>query len=129
VIKVLKDLGVEPRLETDLIEVLNKIDLLTPADRETLLQQAGRQNHAVALSALTGDGTDELLADIDRRLASQRKVGHFKVPHGEGAALAWLYSHGEVLTRHDDETFAYLDVRLDPADLGRYRRLYPVARA
>jgi GTP-binding protein HflX len=129
VIKVLKDLGVEPRLETDLIEVLNKIDLLTPADRETLLQQAGRQNHAVALSALTGEGAEQLLADIDRRLASQRKVGHFKIPHGEGAALAWLYSHGEVLTRRDDETFAYLDVRLDPADLGRYRRLYPVARA
>jgi len=127
VIKVLKDLGLEPRLETDLIEILNKIDLLVPADRETL-QQAGRQNHAVALSALTGEGTEQLLADIDRRLASQRKVGHFKVPHGEGAALAWLYSHGEVLTRRDDETFAYLDVRLDPADLGRYRRLYPVAR-
>ena len=129
VVKVLKDLGLEPRLETDLIEVLNKIDLLVPADRETLLQQAGRQNHAVALSALTGEGAEQLLADIDRRLASQRKVGHFKVPHGEGAALAWLYSHGEVLTRRDDETFAYLDVRLDPADLGRYRRLYPVARA
>jgi GTP-binding protein HflX len=129
VIKVLKDLGLEPRLETDLIEVLNKIDLLPPADRATLLQQTGRQNHAVALSALTGEGTEQLLADIDRRLASQRQVGHFKVPHGEGAALAWLYSHGEVLTRRDDETFAYLDVRLDPADLGRYRRLYPVARA
>jgi GTP-binding protein HflX len=62
-------------------------------------------------------------------LASQRQVGHFKVPHGEGAALAWLYSHGEVLTRRDDEEFTYLDVRLDPADLGRYQRLYPVARA
>jgi GTP-binding protein HflX len=129
VVKVLKDLGLEPRLGTDLIEVLNKIDLLLPADRDTLLQQAGRQSHAVALSALTGEGTEQLLANIDRRLASQRQVGHFKVPHGEGAALAWLYSHGEVLTRRDDETFAYLDVRLDPADLGRYRRLYPVARA
>ena len=129
VIKVLKELGLETRLETDLIEVLNKIDLLDPADRETLLQQAERQAHAVALSALTGEGTDRLLADIDQRLASQRQIGHFKVPHGEGAALAWLYSHGEVLTRRDDEAFAYLDVRLDPADVGRYQRLYPVAPA
>jgi GTP-binding protein HflX len=129
VIKVLKDLDLEPRLDHDLIEVLNKIDLLAPADRETLLQQAGRQAHAVALSALTGEGTGELLAEIDSRLAAQRQIGHFKVPHGEGAALAWLYSHGEVLTRRDDEDFAYLDVRLDSADLGRYQRLYPVARA
>ena len=129
VIKVLKDLGLEQRLEADLIEVLNKIDLLALADRATLLQQTGRQAHAVALSALTGEGAGQLLADIDRRLASQRQVGHFKVPHGEGAALAWLYSHGEVLTRRDDEEFTYLDVRLDPADLGRYQRLYPAARA
>ncbi|QEX22286.1 GTPase HflX [Hypericibacter adhaerens] len=129
VIKVLKDLDLEPRLDHDLIEVLNKIDLLAPADRETLLRQAGRQTHAVALSALTGEGTAALLTEIDRRLAAQRQIGHFKVPHGEGAALAWLYSHGEVLTRRDDEGFAYVDVRLDPADLGRYQRLYPVARA
>ncbi len=129
VIKVLKELGLETRLESDMIEVLNKIDLLDPADRETLLQQAERQAHAVALSALTGEGTDRLLADIDQRLASQRQIGHFKVPHGEGAALAWLYSHGEVLTRRDDEEFAYLDVRLDPADVGRYQRLYPAAPA
>jgi GTP-binding protein HflX len=129
VIKVLKELGLETRLDGDMIEVLNKIDLLEPADRETVLEQAERQAHAVALSALTGEGTDRLLADIDQRLASQRQIGHFKVPHGEGAALAWLYSHGEVLTRRDDEAFAYLDVRLDPADVGRYQRLYPVAPA
>ncbi|QEX17211.1 GTPase HflX [Hypericibacter terrae] len=129
VIKVLKELGLETRLDGDMIEVLNKIDLLEPGDRETVLEQAERQAHAVALSALTGEGTDRLLADIDQRLASQRQIGHFKVPHGEGAALAWLYSHGEVLTRRDDEAFAYLDVRLDPADVGRYQRLYPVAPA
>jgi GTP-binding protein HflX len=129
VVKVLKELGLETRLDTDLIEVLNKIDLLELTDRGTLLQQTGRQAHAVALSALTGEGTDRLLADIDQRLASQRQIGHFKVPHGEGAALAWLYSHGEVLTRRDDEEFAYLDVRLDPADVGRYQRLYPVEPA
>jgi GTPase len=128
VVKVLKDLGLEPRLDTDLIEVLNKIDLLAPPDRAALLKQTDRQDHAVALSALTGEGADELLAEIDRRLAAQRQIGHFKVPHGEGAALAWLYSHGEVLERRDDEEFTYLDVRLDPADVGRYQRLYPVAR-
>jgi GTP-binding protein HflX len=120
VVKVLKDLVLEHRLESDLIEVLNKIDLLPEAEREPFLRQAG----AVALSALTGEGTDRLLAEIDRRLAAQRRVGHFKVPHAEGAALAWLYSHGEVLARRDDEAFAYLDVRLDPADIGRYERLY-----
>ena len=129
VIKVLKELGLETRLDGDMIEVLNKIDLLEPGDRDTVLEQAERQAHAVALSALTGEGTDRLLADIDQRLASQRQIGHFKVPHGEGAALAWLYSHGEVLTRRDDEAFAYLDVRLDPADVGRYQRLYPAAPA
>ncbi|MFZ5791948.1 MAG: GTPase HflX [Pseudomonadota bacterium] len=129
VVKVLEELGLEHRLETDLIEALNKIDLLPEAEREPFLRQAERQAGAVALSALTGEGTDRLMAEIDRRLAAQRQIGHFKVPHAEGAALAWLYSHGEVLARRDDEAFAYLDVRLDPADIGRYERLYPADHA
>jgi hypothetical protein len=34
-----------------------------------------------------------------------------------------------VIDRRDDEAYAYLAVRLDPADLGRYRRLHPTAGA
>ncbi len=129
VLKVLRELGLEERLDRDVITVMNKLDLLPPAEREVLIEQTARQADAVAVSAVTGEGCDTLLAEIDRRLATARSVSRLKVSHASGAALAWLYSHGEVIERRDDEEFAYLAVRLDPADLGRYQRLHPTAGA
>jgi GTP-binding protein HflX len=129
VLKVMAALGLEDRLDRDVITILNKLDLLAPTERAVLLDQAARQANTVALSAVTGEGCDGLLAQIDRRIAAAREVSRFKVSHASGAALAWLYSHGEVLERRDDEEYAYLSVRLDPADLGRYRRLHPTAGA
>ncbi len=129
VLKVMAELGLEDRIDRDVVTILNKLDLLAPPERAVLLDQAARQASTVALSAITGEGCDGLLAEIDRRIAAERAVSRFKVPHASGAALAWLYSHGEVIERRDDEEYAYLAVRLDPADLGRYRRLHPTAGA
>ena len=44
------------------------------------------------------------------------------MPHDDGAALAWLYDHGEVLSRRDDEQVAHLRVCLDPGELARFER-------
>ena len=74
------------------------------------------------VSALTGEGTDELLAEIDRRLAQGRGTIDIKLRHAEGAHVAWLYKHGEVLDRREDERYCYLRVRLDPGDVARFER-------
>jgi GTP-binding protein HflX len=60
-----------------------------------------------------------LLALLDQRLESGQMV-HLDVPLTDGAALAWLYQHGTVLTRDDDDSEAHLDVRLSEAELGRF---------
>jgi GTPase len=44
-----------------------------------------------------------------------------KVSLSDGAGIAWLYSHGDVVGRRDDDEFAHLTVRLDSADLARFR--------
>jgi len=129
VLKVMAELGLESRIDRDVVTVLNKLDLLGPQERAVLLDQAARQSSSVAVSAVTGEGCERLLAEIDRRIAADRAVSELKVRHEAGAALAWLYQHGEVIERRDDEEYAYLSVRLDPADLGRYRRLHPAAGA
>ncbi|MGE5269186.1 MAG: GTPase HflX [Thiohalocapsa sp.] len=129
VLAVLADLGLGPRTEdTDddfaedgLIEVLNKIDLLEPAAREGLVNQATRNVDSVALSAATGEGCDTLLRLIDRRLEDGVRAVRLDVPLSDGKTLAWLYAHGEVLGRRDDAEAAHLSVRLSPADLGRLR--------
>ena len=48
---------------------------------------------------------------------------------GEGEALAWLYRHGRVVDRSDEDDGAVrLCVRLDSQALGRFERLFPDAR-
>ena len=73
VLGVLGDLGLgRCTVEDGLIEVLNKIDLLDPAERDSLLNQALRNTQTVALSAATGEGCDRLLAMLDGRLERRR---------------------------------------------------------
>jgi GTP-binding protein HflX len=119
---VLEELGLGERLQRDTVEALNKIDLLDEERRSALTHQLRRNGgDAVAVSAATGEGSDELLALIDARLAGDRDLVELDVPTSDGAGLAWLYAHGEVLRRFDDDASAHLAVRLSPADLGRFR--------
>jgi GTP-binding protein HflX len=119
---VLEELGLGDRLEDEIIQVLNKIDLLDADSRQFLRARAARGNGQVLASALTGEGLDELLAAIDRRLAKSSRTVSLSVALVDGAAISWLYDHGQVLGRRDDEHFAHLRVNLDPADLARFHR-------
>jgi len=122
VLTVLGDLGLEALVEDGLIEVMNKIDLLDPATRATLLNQVERRNaESVALSAATGEGCHGLLQLVDGRLDAGMRAVRLDVPLSDGRTLAWIYEHGEVLGRRDDSEAAHLSVRLSEADLGRLR--------
>ena len=129
VLRVLIELGLEDRLQSGVIEVLNKIDLLDERQRACLAQQGrggsnGANGHpgetsVVAASALTGTGLENLIGAIDARLSAARRVVEVRVPYADGATLAWLYRHGEVLEHADDDGEALLRVGLTPADAGR----------
>ena len=129
VLRVLTELGLEDRLQSGVIEVLNKVDLLDERQRASLAQQGrgggnGANGHpgetsVVAASALTGTGLENLIDAIDARLSAARRVVEVRVPYADGATLAWLYRHGEVLEHADDDGEALLRVGLTPADAGR----------
>ena len=78
------------------------------------------RGEVVAVSAKTGEGIDKLIAALDHRLAQNDSVQSLRVPIEDGAAIAWLYGHGDVLKRDDDERHAYLEVALKPADHQRF---------
>jgi GTP-binding protein HflX len=96
------------------ILVVNKMDRLSgdAADSETmqrrLLSGAGRhhETHAVAVSALTGQGVDHLLSLIDTVLPLDPIVRTtLRLPAGDGATLALLHEFGRVLsTRYDGDS-------------------------
>ncbi len=120
--KVLREMDLDGRIETGVIEVLNKIDLLDADSRTVLAARAKRDERQVLVSAVTGEGVPALLAAIDRYLGPGQRTVDLSVQLSNGAAISWLYAHGRVLDRHDDEAFAHLRVSLDPADLARFRR-------
>jgi GTP-binding protein HflX len=122
---VLEGLGLEHQVVQDMIEVLNKIDAL-PADEAEHIADLARSDHQVAaVSALTGAGCDRLLIEIERRLARDRQVATYRIGHDRGGDIAWLYQHGEVLERHDDESGASLTVRLSADDRRRFEQGRP----
>jgi GTP-binding protein HflX len=121
---VLEELGLGETVEHGMIEALNKIDLM-PADKKIALHNQARRNvSAVPISATTGEGCNELLALVDQRLDAGRHTAHLDVLLSDGAAIAWLYQHGEVVDRDDDERHAHITVRLSEADFGRFQNLH-----
>ncbi|MDH3473604.1 MAG: GTPase HflX [Rhodospirillales bacterium] len=120
--RVLEEMGLEERLETDVIEVLNKVDLLDAESRGLVAAQAARRADSVAVSAVTGEGLDDLLTLIERRLARDQEVHEISVLHSDGAALAWLYEHGSVVSRDDETDCARLRVALNAEDWRRFQR-------
>jgi GTP-binding protein HflX len=120
VIKVLDDMVADGTLDPSwpdrTVEVLNKADLLGGVAEVPL------REGAVAVSAITGDGLEALKAAIDLRIAQGMEVADYDIPPQDGARMAWLYQHGEVVERHDDEAAVHMKVRLLPADRARFER-------
>ena len=126
---VLRDLGLTDVVDRGLMEAWNKIDLLEGHRAEEILNQARRDGKVVTLSAVTGEGIGVLLNRLDETLAAERVLLSFDLKLEDGAALAWLYQHGDVVTRTDDEEFAHLLVRLDPIDAGRFEQQLAAGKA
>jgi GTP-binding protein HflX len=116
---VLNALGIETEKDDRLIEVWNKIDRLDAAAREALINLADRRapgRRPVLLSALTGEGVEQLAAAIESRLSRRRVVLDLTLDPADGAGVSWLHRHTEVmeksLTADNDLT---VTVRVDPA--------------
>lgn len=119
--EVLRELGLGVLVDQGLVEALNKVDLL-PEGAEHVINQSARRPTAIPLSALTGAGTDKLLACLDEKLSESRQIVEIDFDLHDGAGISWMYRHGEVLERHDDESRTHLKVRLDPANVQRFRQ-------
>ena len=129
---VLEQIPPEPGKRQQLIEIWNKIDMLTPEDRLVVMARASRLSEqegriAVATSAVTGEGINNLLGALAELIDDAPEMrAHIAV--GDGEAMAWLYENGRVTDRDDqDDGTIDLTVRLDEQALGRFERLFPDA--
>jgi GTP-binding protein HflX len=113
---VLRQLGLNPDDEDRIIEVWNKIDRFEPVERERLANVASRQpdqRRPLLVSAVTGEGTSELLAAIETRLAATKRVLRVTLDTSDGEGISWLYRNTEVLTRDLDDERIEMTVRAE----------------
>lgn len=122
VLTILKQLGIDVEDNPRLIEVLNKIDLLSLDD--IIETQTQNYQSKVLLSALTGQGLNDLLSLIDFKLSASLEIFTLELESSKGASLAWLYQHGEVLERQDLDEKITLKVKLTPANWSKYEKEY-----
>ena len=120
---VLKEIGADA-VPREL--VLNKIDAVDPLGRRRL---ANRYPDALQVSALTGEGLEELVVRIANRFADRFELVRLLLPHGEGAKLAELYSLGAPIDeRVDGPDGVFIRARLPRREARRFAR-YLVAEA
>lgn len=131
VVTILKELGVDPDDHTRLIEVWNKIDLLDEEGKHGLENLAARRPpelKPVLVSAVTGEGTDALFGEIERRVVAGRSTISLDLDPADGAGLGWLHRQTEVLSREmNDKGRLAVTVRADPSKLSEIRRRFPSA--
>ncbi|HZO45175.1 MAG TPA: GTPase HflX [Xanthobacteraceae bacterium] len=129
---VLRQLGVDEEQGSRVIEVWNKIDRLSAADRERLTNLAERQeakHRPVPVSAITGEGVDRLTDAIEARIAQTRTVIELELDGADGAGISWLHRNTEVLLRTDrDDGRVVMTVRADPTKVDAVRAKYGVTK-
>jgi GTP-binding protein HflX len=111
-----------------LIEVWNKIDAMPAARGESMKSFAAAETKplAVAVSALNGDGVDDLLRLIETSLLRGRQEIEVLIAPDQGRARAWLHQHGDVFAEAAEEGGASrLSVRLSAEKLGQFRSGFP----
>jgi GTP-binding protein HflX len=131
---ILKQLGIdvaEGAGAARLIEVWNKVDSLDAESRgqlENLAQRRGADARPVLISALTGEGLNQLSQEIERRIAASRVVIELTLDPADGAGASWLYRNTEVLARETSaDGHMALTVRVDPANAGAVRAKFALA--
>ncbi len=126
--KILGELGIEAT-DRRLIEVWNKIDRLDTEGRtcvQNLIERQPAERRPVAVSALSGEGLERLVAAIEASLSARRMTLELSLDPADGAKLSWLYRHSEVLSKQiDDNGRLAVIVRTDRqnADIVRHKYL------
>ena len=130
---ILADLGVlgTEGVSIPIVEAWNKWDLLTSEEqamRQDIIQAKVADVPVVPISAMTGEGVQALLDQLDVMLTGGAQTVELLVPLTDGQRLAWLHAHGDVMAEVATQDGAgnpalKVTVRLTPRELGRFTSL------
>ena len=90
--------------------VFNKVDHLP--ERNGNLHWLREYDHAVAVSARTGEGLEELMAELGTMLRPIRQCLHLRIPAANGAAQARVRALGQIDEEHYEGEWVHLHARI-----------------
>lgn len=103
VMSILSTLGLKEKDNANIIEVWNKLDGLEPEVAEQFREKALGHEKAIGVSALTGQGIDELLSMIEQELSGRIGQRTIELKPAQMRILPWIYENTKVLARKDQE--------------------------
>ena len=106
---VLKDLGVE---EKRTLMIFNKDDRISSSGLSKRFTD--QYSNSIAVSAKTGEGFDELMAELGKQLRPIRKMVGISIPHSKSDIIARLHEVGQVLERNYDGDEAMFKALIPP---------------
>ena len=114
VIKILKDMDIKYDEDERIIEVMNKMDAIEePIHRTHVIREAKEVQHYCLVSAVKGEGIDDLLEMVSDILMRNHADVTFEVALADGRAQAWLHSHGHVLDSEINEERKAMMIRVE----------------
>lgn len=113
VLQTIADLGAEG---TPCLTVFNKIDRVGADDRTRLVAE---MPDSVAVSALTGEGMDELMRKLREMLSSRFRRVQALIPYSESHLAEKAYDYGRIFVKDYREDGIYLEGELAAEMAGR----------
>ena len=116
--EVLSEIGADNK---PTLMVFNKIDRLP--ERNGKLHWCHEHTHAVAISARTSEGLQELQSELSTMVRPIRQCIHLKIRAGEGAAIARIKAVGQIEEEHYEEEWLHIQARIPQhhqAEFGGY---------
>ena len=114
---VLKDLGVE---EKRTLMIFNKVDRISSSGLSKRFTD--QYSNSIAVSAKTGEGFDELMAELGKQLRPIRKMVGISIPHSKSDIIARLHEVGQVLERNYDGDEAMFKALIPPNYLDYFKQ-------
>ena len=105
--EVLKEIDADDK---PTLMVFNKIDQIQ--ERNGNLHWVRNYTHAVKVSAKTGEGLEELQAELGTMLRPIRSCMEMKIPASDGATLARIRALGQVDEEHYEGDIVHLKARI-----------------
>jgi GTP-binding protein HflX len=98
--------------------VFNKVDRLS---EEAKASFRSTREPCVLVSALTGEGLDELRQNIDSFLEDKRRRVRLRIPQSRGDVLAQIYEETRPLEEKYEDNIVIIEAEVSPQLLGKVR--------